>query len=343
MNANHADHYTAANASHVRILLREENLGVGAQVGKTNAETFGLSLFSGVLGRLNGKSDAEVHKQQGALRDAELRNYQAQKYGLVKFVSGGFLVGDEIQPASRDGIVESSKQASSTATDKSERKAKKRKVVASTPHTDDSPKKRKRSKLPSEQQTSEALETEALVATQPIERKALRRNRAEQLADFEDDSATSSNRSCLVQDHVDKAKSSKARRGTGEPSSRTKKSKERRANESSEKTNMANSVVEINAEDERSRHKEQKRARKEERRKRKEEKRKAKIEVRSEDPKSTKQHQSGSADVSQGLVTGTAASNVHRHAVRQRYIQQKRMASLDPQAMKEIFMLTAAA
>ena len=72
-NASHSDHYTAANASHIRTLLREDNLGLGAQIGKGNADTFGLSLFSGVLGRLNGKSDAQLEKQQSALRDAELR------------------------------------------------------------------------------------------------------------------------------------------------------------------------------------------------------------------------------------------------------------------------------
>lgn len=96
-NAAHSAHYTAANASHIRVALREDNMGIGVQVGKGNAETFGLSMFSGLLGRLNGKSDEEVAKKQNALRDVELGTFHAQRYGSMNFVSGGLLVGDKME------------------------------------------------------------------------------------------------------------------------------------------------------------------------------------------------------------------------------------------------------
>ena len=61
-DAEHASHYTAANASHIRVLLKDDNLGLGARRsggsgagGGANAETFGLSQLAGLLGRLNGK------------------------------------------------------------------------------------------------------------------------------------------------------------------------------------------------------------------------------------------------------------------------------------------------
>ena len=46
-------------------MLRDDNLGIGAKVGgKVNADTFGLSTLSGIFGRLNGKSEVEVEKQE---------------------------------------------------------------------------------------------------------------------------------------------------------------------------------------------------------------------------------------------------------------------------------------
>ncbi|KAG9661924.1 hypothetical protein KCU69_g14787, partial [Aureobasidium melanogenum] len=95
-DANHASHYTVGSNSHIRVLLKDDNLGLGAARGGNNAETFGLSLYSGLLGRLNGKSEAEVEKQQTAQRDVELALYQGRKYGNINFISAGFLVGDKM-------------------------------------------------------------------------------------------------------------------------------------------------------------------------------------------------------------------------------------------------------
>lgn len=96
-DAAHAQHYTKANASHIRVMLKEDNLGLGASVGGRNAETFGLSMFSGLLGRLNGKEEAVLEKEQSQRRDVELANFQGRKYGSMNFVSAGYLVGDKIQ------------------------------------------------------------------------------------------------------------------------------------------------------------------------------------------------------------------------------------------------------
>jgi Pin2-interacting protein X1 len=78
-------------------LQRDHNLGIGAIQGKSNSETFGLEVLSGLLGRLNGKSDDELEKEVAARRDVKLMRYQNEKHGLVGFVFGGYLVGDEIK------------------------------------------------------------------------------------------------------------------------------------------------------------------------------------------------------------------------------------------------------
>ncbi|KAK3710335.1 telomerase inhibitor [Vermiconidia calcicola] len=281
--ASHSDHYTAANASHIRVLLREDNLGLGAQVGKSNADTFGLSLFSGVLGRLNGKSDVEVERQQGALRDAELRTYQAQKFGMVGFVSGGFLVGDKIRPGVEEEKVENTETFGETPEDKLEPKRKKRKAAqdASEPETKRSKKRRK------------------------------------------------GGTSGVDEHHVDPSDIQAA------------KTKQKKAKRSKQTDGDVKASTTTTAEDDRPRQKQEKRARKEERRKRKEERRRLKSERSAPESGSTSPEE-------QPVVVKTLAPpqdmlSGNRHAVRQRYIQQKRMASMDAQAMKEIFMLKAAA
>lgn len=277
-DAAHADHYTAANASHIRVMLREDNLGLGAKVGGNNAETFGLSLFSGVLGRLNGKTEAEVEKQQGALRDAELR----RGYGMMGFVSGGFLVGDKIE---RRPTKSQLQLASEVATEEGP-KTKKRKVEDDTVDQDaaqSSEKKSKKAKDSGEQSTSSG---EDGIAKKPT-RKEKRRK--------EDDNGETS---------------------TDDKANRAQEKQEKRVR------------------------KEERRRRKEERRARREAKALRKLKDSASQTPTTEANTSDSEASTKPQTTIVSTGN--RQAVRQRYIQQKRMASMNPQAMKEIFMMKAA-
>ena len=272
--------------------MREDNLGLGAKIGKGNAETFGLSLFSGVLGRLNGKSDVEVQKQQSALRDAELRTYQAQKYGLMNFVSGGVLVGDMIQPATEETIGASKKRSHTSMLDKEEQRAQKRR----------------------------------------------RRKEAKQQLTSSTDSSTT----------ISRATSDVAQEDEANPNplakikEREKRSKMKHRNIESKTTDQVEDAVSTATEDERLRLKQEKRDRKEDRRKRKEEKKRSKAKPSSPEPESFQSHKEEGSTVLPAREQESVAFQGNRHVLRQRYIQQKRMASMDPQAMKEIFMLKAA-
>ena len=85
------------------MVLEGGNAGLGAGRGREQTETYGLSGFQGILGRLNGKSDREVKKEAITQRDIQLRLYTGQRYGFLNFVSGGLLVGDTIRPKERKG------------------------------------------------------------------------------------------------------------------------------------------------------------------------------------------------------------------------------------------------
>lgn len=258
-------------------MLRDDNLGLGAQVGKGNAETFGLSLFSGVLGRLNGKSDEAIEMQQSAERDAELRSYQAQKYGTINFVRGGLLVGDKIESPTFPGTNGAGK---------------KRKSVDNAAAMNSDIKKRKT--------TGGAAVVDSSAA------------RMEQ---FE-------KRSTQDEPRLDGAVV------------------EQQKNRTSRETTAGELEVSVAlTKDERRKARQAKRERKEARRKAKEEKRLGRAKSTTADAEAALEENVNAVKEENALPTSSLSFGGSRHAVRQRYIQQKRMAGLDPQALKEIFMV----
>lgn len=301
-NANHSGHYTAANASHIRVTLRDDNAGLGAQKGKSNADTFGLSTLSGIFGRLNGKSEAEVQKQADTQRDLELQTYQSRKWGTMNFVYGGLLVGDKME--------EKKKLEQAQA---EEAKQSKRKAEDEGP-AEPSSKKRKHSpeKTTPASESSEDSESDAAKVEKKKQKKRSKKG----------DAATDV--------------ASEAAERVSKKDRKEKRKKDHKSGDSDEKAQA----------------KEEKRARKEERRKRKEEKRRRK-EAKGKTSKQASRDQSSDSSSEEDEKTPAAAASVpqlanmsfggSRHAVRQRYIQQKRQAGMNPQAMAEILMLKATA
>lgn len=95
-NANHSDTFTAASASHIRVTLKDDTLGLGARsptLGNDNVAA--IDAFQGLLGRLNGKSDVQLEQEQRKRDDTRLAVYASQKWQAVTFISGGFLVQEK--------------------------------------------------------------------------------------------------------------------------------------------------------------------------------------------------------------------------------------------------------
>lgn len=322
-NASHASHYTAANASHIKVMLREENLGIGAKIGTQNAETFGLSMFSGLLGRLNGKEEdrAAMQKKEETLRDVQLK----LKYGNMNFVSGGMLVGDKMQEVKTDlghlkdgGVVavqESKKRkAGSDGSEEDEKSAKKRRKA------EEKEKKKKKEK--------KANGTAAAIKEMKRQRK------------LEAGSDTPPTSKEPPEQEADSSSTTSSSSEDEQESKRRKKA-ERKTSRSSKRTSSSSSDVK---DDEKARLKEEKRARKEERRKRKEEKRakRAAKALQSSStiiPKTTTIQPGSTTESETQSGTSTPTFLGGRQAVRHRYIMQKRMAGASAQALQEIFMM----
>ncbi|KXL51401.1 MAG: hypothetical protein FE78DRAFT_135907 [Acidomyces sp. 'richmondensis'] len=294
-NASHSQHYTAANASHIRVLLREGNLGLGAKIGgKAHAESFGLSTLAGIFGRLNGKSDGDIQRQQDDLRDADLRTYQAQKYGFMNFVRGGLLIGDKIEEDKRADLTLPTVGREVSV-------GKKRKLG------DDSEETGRHSKS-KDSVKDDNPDTISEVST----------HNTEGIADIE---AKAAKRAARAARRADKEKRSQDHESRQTPDEK--------------------------ADSDRARLKQEKRARKEERRKRKEHKRLALAQKSLGSPTGASDsmvHQESTSATTSGTSTPSLVSDGNRggrNLLRHRYIQQKRLASANAQALNEILMIKA--
>ncbi|TAQ88759.1 hypothetical protein B7494_g2911 [Chlorociboria aeruginascens] len=99
LDAPHAEFHTAANASHIRVSIKDDNLGLGAKIGSGvgHGECTGLDVFQDLLGRLNGRDEDEIAKERASQEALKRAIYTERKWGSVRFVPGGVLIGDKIQ------------------------------------------------------------------------------------------------------------------------------------------------------------------------------------------------------------------------------------------------------
>ncbi|KAI1394218.1 uncharacterized protein F4822DRAFT_41253 [Hypoxylon trugodes] len=96
-NSPHSHLHSAASAAPINVILKDDTLGLGAKPKhKQNAECTGLDVFKDLLGRLNGKSEETIEQERQVRSGIKTNLYVEKKYGLMRFVSGGLLVGDQI-------------------------------------------------------------------------------------------------------------------------------------------------------------------------------------------------------------------------------------------------------
>ncbi|KAL1840172.1 hypothetical protein VTJ49DRAFT_746 [Mycothermus thermophilus] len=159
-NAAHAEWHTEANAAHIRVVLKDDTLGLGAKRNNGD-ECTGLDAFQHLLGRLNGKSEETLEEERKAREDLKLSLYVEQKFGTIRFVRGGWLVGDQVKaaldgegkpapdnttPNGVDQSTETSEAAEATETSKSAPKPTKRKADDTGLDEEKARKKEKKSK-----------------------------------------------------------------------------------------------------------------------------------------------------------------------------------------------------
>ncbi|KAK4936367.1 telomerase inhibitor [Elasticomyces elasticus] len=136
LGSNDVDRLAAAR---VGILFKDNNLGLGAKTKSKDVEAqrHGLDAFQGLLGRLNGKSDAELQKAEKKVEDRKLEMYARGRWGGMVFVKGGILLGSleddderedkQVEPAKSEQKDESRTEEPRTKEEKKQRKEERRK------------------------------------------------------------------------------------------------------------------------------------------------------------------------------------------------------------------------
>ncbi|PQE08142.1 hypothetical protein CJF31_00008225 [Rutstroemia sp. NJR-2017a BVV2] len=326
-NASHAEYHTAANASHIRVVIKDNNLGLGAKIGSGvgHGECTGLDVFQNLLGRLNGKEEKEIEREQKSREDLKRAIYAERKWGSVRFVRGGVLVGDKIQEliegekkrvrgleekGKKDGGKESESVSESESSSEEEEEEEKEKKKS---------KKRKRSQ---QEDSEQEIEVSGDVE---IKKKKSKKDKKEKKSKTRKTEET--------EEEEDNEHSSK----------RSKKSKSKSPSESTPTPTEAEEEVESAS------------ARKARKKEKKEKKRREKEAAaagndenepsKSKSKKEKKKDKSSSSSTSKDTTPSTTVPNSGRstpmgiHSIRSRHIAQKRMASMDLASLNQIFMI----
>lgn len=337
-DAAHAEFHTDANFSHIRVSIKDDNLGLGAKIGSGvgAGECTGLDAFQTLLGRLNGRDEDELEKEMKSREDLKRAIYTEQRWGSIRFVRGGLLVGDKIQPlieAERERVrkLEEGSSSDSSSEEESEEEA---------PVVVEKPKKSKKRKL---EETEEAMPE--LVA---IKIKKSKKQKLEKEGGASAEAVTVKVKS---KKHTSDASDEEVTTALKEVKLSKRKSKrDREAQADSEDTPADD--------EERSRQrKREKKEKKERKREKREKKEKARTtgddstkEAKSKSRRDKKKNRKGEDDTGSSRTatkenTPLVAESSGRstplvqgmHAIRARNIAQKRMASMDVAALNQVY------
>ncbi|KAF2266342.1 hypothetical protein CC78DRAFT_531739 [Lojkania enalia] len=302
-NAKHSTHYTAASHSHIRVLLKDDNLGLGAKRGSEHAENFGLAGLENVLGRLNGRAE-EVKKEEERRDGVEKRRWVVNRYGFMNFVFGGFLVGgdivskEEVVKAEREIKIEVKEEdVEMKIEDAQERKEKKRKRSR-----DDKDVTEDRGEQPRLKRKKKSIDLKAVAAADEAAEKEKSIKPS-----FSDPDTTVSSPGPLVREP---------------PSDRAKRKAEKRARKEEKKLKKA---LKKAAKDAAKSNPTQEAA--------------ASPSSEGEESETTPSTSTPTTGTSTPITSAGLTFAGGRHAARAKFIRSKKMAGMDAQALKEIFMI----
>ncbi|OAA73205.1 G-patch RNA maturation protein [Cordyceps fumosorosea ARSEF 2679] len=303
-DAPHAALHSAASASYIRVVLKDDMKGLGFDRAKED-EVTGLDVFSDVLSRLNGKSESAVQEDRDARLAIKTHRYVEMRWGPMRFVRGGLLVGDKLEEvavaAEAEGGGDSSSGGGAEVTrSKKDKKSKKRKAE--------------------EQEQEEREDSEA------ANKKDKKRRRKDEDEDAKEDKKKKRRKEDKDKRKKKSKKSSRSKDGSDDSDDDDDKDSDERAAKKKAKKER----------------KRERREKKEEKKRRKAVQ--AADSASSSDDSDSDADASGSsrsATVTPAATSGTSTPLGNRNFVRSRYIAQKRQAVMDATALKQIFMVKA--
>ncbi|ROW02037.1 hypothetical protein VPNG_07689 [Cytospora leucostoma] len=313
-DASHSEYFGSANASHIRAVIKDDNMGLGARRNQGD-ECTGLDALQDLLSRLNGRADEAVAEDKRKREDTRMSQYLARRLGTIRFVYGGLLVGDKVQELAdsmegkeqgaarvpgQDGVPaagasEESSEEEEEEEEEEEKSKKKEKRSKKRKAEDDGEGESKKEKKSRKRKTDDDEDSKS----KRKEKKDKKRRK-----DKEDDESRS--------DDADDAASARKK------AKKEKKEKRRKSKEDGDDNDKSSDDSESKSS--------------------KKKRRKAEKEAGDKSsPPSTKT----STLAASGISTPIPNAVPHRHLARSRFIAQKRAAVMDQAALNQIFMIKA--
>ncbi|KAI0852612.1 hypothetical protein F5Y00DRAFT_258461 [Daldinia vernicosa] len=343
-NASHSHLHTAASAAPINVLLKDDTMGLGAKPRhKQNTECTGLDVFKDLLGRLNGKSEEVIEKERKVKSEVKTCLYVERKYGTMRFVSGGLLVGDQMA-----GLTSTTTKTETPAEDIKEEGIKeediKEESVTSLEDVPDRPVKKQKKEKKSKKRKAEDVDS----ADEPDATTEKKRKKRSKDNTSQDDSASTVEAEGSSKKKKSKKSKQKDTEGSEPHESEKKKSKKSKQDAEREVESDDTPILSEETRVEKSKSKKDKKDKKERHRK-KDKKQKqsntsnsltdASISADTSTPASGTTPQESGASTPIGTGTSTPQPFSARHLARSRHIASKRMAIADLQAMNQIFMV----
>ena len=301
-DAPHAEWHTEANTSHIRVVLKDDTLGLGAKRNNGD-ECTGLDAFQHLLGRLNGKSDETLDAERKVREDLKLSRYVEMKYGTIRFVKGGWLVGDQVKEAPEEEIQKDSADATE-AEEPPAPESKKRKASHDSDQEDE--KARKKEKKSKKRKAESEAEADGQSAKEKKESKKSKKRGAESEEIDEGTPAASTGSESDQADSSAEAKKAK------------KEKKEKKKDKKDKKE------------------KKDKKDKKDKKEKSRKSKSRPESETEASDRIPTPLENSTTTPSGSGYSTPISTSTSTRYLARSRFIAQKRMAFADSAALNQV-------
>lgn len=314
-DAPHSELHGAANASYIRVTLKDDMKGLGFDKRKDD-ETAGLAEFSDLLSRLNGKSTAKVEEEKEKRAMFRTNAYVHNRYGPMRFVKGGLLVGDEMkEDKAAEPVTEPSEDENKDSSSSS--KSKKRKADPSSEEAKDATsdgeaqsKKRRTGDKKSKKRSSSEEEDDTEGRKSKSRKKEKKSKSKRSKSDSEERAALAEPAAAKTEEEPPESSAS-----SEDESSRAKKSKDER--------------------------REEKRARKEQKKREKEEKRRRKAEAKARGEStsgdsSTLPSSTNVTAASTPPTSGTSTPRPNPGRVRSRFLAAKREAMMNDKALAKV-------
>lgn len=273
-------------------------LGLGFKQAKEEQVT-GMNAFQDMLARLNGKTE-EVEKKKEAQAAIQTSLYCDSKFGPMRFVRGGWLVGDQEQETPVAKLKAEQDAKPQTAENSLKAKTKKRKVEDVSDSDSSSEDEKARKKRRKE------------------ERKAAKKLKASKSGSSTPADETSASASASEKDKKKKSKSKKDSAAVTEDETDAKSKAKKKSKKSKKEADSTDSDAE-------------KAAKKEKKRLKKEQK-------RAKDEASSTTTPAATGTSTPATAQSGASTPILRghHAVRSKWIKSKSMATLDDAALNQV-------